>query len=439
MIYYGFYLAVTRLLTLLAPAAGFLCGLLPGSGPAKVARGVRGRREAHDRLGAWGRSRDRTRPLVWFHASSAGEAQQAGAVMAALAGIRPKVDLVFTHFSPSAEAVARDLPAGHADYLPWDVPSRLRPALAALEPALMTFVKNEVWPALAWELAARHVPTTLVAGAVAPGAGRLTWPTRQLLRPAWRGLSLCLAIGQDDASRLIELGVPFDRAHVAGDPGVDGAAQRVADSAPPGLEALPVRPMLVAGSTWPADEKLLVRALGALRASRPEVLCVIVPHEPSPRRVRSLCRRLRRCSVTCTTLDGLESDTLLGDSIDAVVVDRVGVLAGIYPQALVAYVGGGLGRRGLHSVVEPAAARLPVLFGPRHERAPAAASLVRSGAGFVVSDPGELGAVLVRLFLDGAARRRASQAAANFVDRERGAARKTAELLAKLLDEQVRA
>jgi 3-deoxy-D-manno-octulosonic-acid transferase len=55
---------------------------------------------------------------------------------------------------------------------------------------------------------------------------------------------------------------------VTGDPGVDSAAERVrgADRSKPPLWVFePDRPRLVAGSTWPADEAVL---LGAMRETR---------------------------------------------------------------------------------------------------------------------------------------------------------------------------
>jgi 3-deoxy-D-manno-octulosonic-acid transferase len=50
-----------------------------------------------------------------------------------------------------------------------------------------------------------------------------------------------------------------------------------------------------------------------------------------------------------------------------VVVDRVGMLATLYRYAMAAYVGGGFGA-GVHSLLEPAIAGIPIACGPRTER-----------------------------------------------------------------------
>ena len=98
---------------------------------------------------------------------------------------------------------------------------------------------------------------------------------RALLRPAYAALGLVGAVDQADAAGLATLGVPPARIRVTGDSRHDaaathaaaGAAERAALLAALGRHAAPV---LVAGSTWPSDERELLPALVAL--------------EPAPRR-----------------------------------------------------------------------------------------------------------------------------------------------------------
>jgi 3-deoxy-D-manno-octulosonic-acid transferase len=408
-------------------------------GGSKVARGVRGRREALDALLSWGRrERDPARPTVWMHAPSVGEGLQAGAVLAALAGCRPGVQAVFTHFSPSAEGLGERIGADVSTYLPWDVTEPVCAALDALEPDLLAFTKTEVWPVLVEEAARREVPVAIVGATVPEGAGRLRWPARAALRGTWGTLALACANTPEDAVGLVALGVDPGVVHLTGDPGVDSAAARVdsADAAAPHLAPFHAagRPTVVAGSTWPSDEDVLVPAWQAVRRGVSDVLLVVAPHEPIGAHVEGLVGRLRRLGLATVTLGTAERRGSV-DGVDAVVVDRVGVLAHLYTVASVAYVGGGFGRDGLHSVLEPAGAGVPILFGPRHQSARAAGHLLEAGGAREVADPGSLDAALVDWLSDPHRRNAAAERASAYIGAHRGAAERTARLLDPLIGE----
>src|SRR5690606_41020031 len=125
------------------------------------------------------------------------------------------------------------------------------------------------------------------------------------------------------------------------------------------------------------------------REGERELQVVIAPHEPTPEHVRGLLARLRADGWDAATLGEVEAAGRV-DEGGAVVVDRVGVLAQLYTAASVAYVGGGFHDKGLHSVLEPAAAAVPVSFGPRHGNAQAAGDLLAAGAAGMAPGAGAL-------------------------------------------------
>ena len=406
-------------------------------GDSKLARGLAGRRHAHDLLAAWGDTgRDPARPVAWFHAPSVGEALQAGAVIGALAARRPGIQVAFTHFSPSAEGIGPRIGANVATYLPWDSSFAVGRALGGLRPDVLAFTKTEVWPVLADEAIRRGVRVSIVAASVPTGAGRLRWPARALLRTTWQQLSLACACSDEDAAGLVALGVPESVVYVTGDPGVDAAAARAgqADRVAPSLAPFhaDARPTVVAGSTWPRDEAVLLPALEQVRGSVPDVRVIIAAHEPTAPRVRDLLARFSAAGWRSRPLADVVS-TGSAKGVDAVVVERVGVLSQLYTVADVTYVGGGFGRHGLHSVLEPAAAGVSVVVGPRHGRSAAAAALAAVGGARVVSDAHELARALGDWLTDSDARVRAGKRAFTYIDGHRGAAARTAALLDPLI------
>lgn len=425
------------LLYRLAVVATRLASPLASRGESKLARGIRGRRDAHETLAAWGENeREAGAPVAWFHAPSVGEGLQAAAVIEALREVRPELQVAFTHFSPSAEGLGSRIGADVEAYLPWDVAPLARRALESVRPDLLAFTKTEVWPVLVEEAVRAGVPVVLVGGSVPPGAGRARWLARTALRRTWSRLTLACAVTDEDAARLVDLGVPEAGVRTTGDPSIDSAVRRLGEADPSAPYLAPFhrtpRPTVVAGSTWPSDETVLMPAMTAVRRKVPDVLLVIAPHEPEAEVVSGLLDRLRSLEWKARPLSAVEARGTPGDA-GAVVVDSVGQLAHLYSIGDVAYVGGGFGKAGLHSVLEPAAAGAPALFGPRHRNARAAEALVAVGGARIAADAEALADAVTDWLTDADARNRASDHALHYIDAHRGAASKTAELLDPLI------
>jgi 3-deoxy-D-manno-octulosonic-acid transferase len=371
------YRAAVRLGVTLAPALSLI--------NSKIRSATGARKRAGERLLDWGRRRrDPARPVVWFHASSVGEGLQAQSVLRALRRLHPDCQILYTHFSPSAEGLANQMDADAADYLPYDLPANVDRLLNALEPDLLVFAKADVWPELSTRAANSGVAVALVAGTVSPGSSRLRWPVRALLEPGYRAVAAAAVVAPEDGERLRRLGVEPDRIRVLGDPRYDSVTDRVLTVSrdEPLLRFGRGAPTMVAGSTWLADEAVLLHAFHRLRQHRPDARLILVPHEPTSDHLASLERRVSEAGVPAPVrLSRAESPQPL------LLVDRVGVLATLYGAGAMAFVGGGYGTAGLHSVLEPAAWGIPVVFGPRWRNSRDARSLIEAGAAIALPGP----------------------------------------------------
>jgi 3-deoxy-D-manno-octulosonic-acid transferase len=346
---------------------------------------------------------------------------------------RPELRFAFTFFSPSAEHVAQKIGADVAAYLPWDTANEMGRALAILDPVALVFVRTEIWPVLVRLAVGQGRPTLLVNAVLAHGSSRLRAPARTLLRTAYNRLDMVGAVAQEDADRFPRLGVQTGRVRVTGDARFDQVRARVAalDRNAQLLRSLRAENgfTIVAGSSWPPDEERLVAAFAKLRAASSARL-IIAPHEPTSEHLATLEKRLDGAGQEHVRLSAIEAGSA---SRDVVIVDRVGILADLYAIADVAWVGGGFGRAGLHSVAEPAALGVPVLFGPRHGGAREGAELVAEGGGFLVRDVDSAVQQVTALRVDLEARASAGRAASVFVERRLGGAARNAALIAEHL------
>lgn len=414
---------------ILARAAASL--LPPGGG--KVRASIAARRGIAERYGAWAaHSRDPARRLLWMHAPSVGEGLQARPVLERLRITKPDLQLAYTFFSPSAAPLARGLDVDFTDYLPFDTTRDARQALHSLRPDVIAFSKLDVWPILVREASGRGVRIALVSATLPPDSSRLRGLAPALLRGTYSALDAVGAIADEDADRLVALGVRRQVITVTGDTRYDQVLAR-AGQRDRHRELLAAfaddRPTLVAGSTWPADERVLLPAMAMVLKETPDLRCIIAPHEPTPQHLHALERSAAAIGREAVRLSsGRVAEATI------VLVDRVGVLGDLYAAADVAFVGGGFHAAGLHSVLEPAAFGVPVLYGPRHANSREASLLVRAGAARSVAGSPSLASELTRWLRDHTARSQAGKAARRFVEAGRGATARTLAMLEALLD-----
>jgi 3-deoxy-D-manno-octulosonic-acid transferase len=406
--------------------------VLAPRGQSKLLRALAARRGIRARYGAWGRTgRDPARPLLWMHAPSVGEGLQARPVLELMRRSRGDVQLAYTHFSPSALNFARTLDVDFHDYLPFDTAGDARAALDALRPTALVFSKLDVWPVLVGRAAARGVRIGMVSATLSSGSSRRSGIATALLRDAYSRLDAVGAIDAADADRLIALGVRPAAVHVTGDTRYDQVWRRAeqVDRSGALLASLDSpRPTLVAGSTWPADEAVLLEAWLDVRRAVPGARLVIAPHEPTAAHLAPVEAWAAREGLRLVRLgeDGAEADVVL--------VDRTGVLGDLYAIGTVAYVGGGFHAAGLHSVLEPAAFGLPVLFGPRHANSRDAGLLLASGGGIAATDARDLAEWTRRWLVDANSEgREAGTRARAMVRAGLGAAQRSFELVEGLL------
>jgi 3-deoxy-D-manno-octulosonic-acid transferase len=285
---------------------------------------------------------------------------------------------------------------------------------------------------LAAESRAKGVRLGLISGTVGPESSRLRPAARSLLNDAYAALNLAGAIAPGDAERLVALGARQENVRVTGDSRCDQvwARARATDLSSPLLTRIAsARPTLVAGSTWPSDEAVLLTAWLQVRRTLPLARLIIAPHEPTAAHLRPIEAWAEKENLVLRRL-GMMDDSV---SADVLLVDRVGVLGELYAIALCAYVGGGFHKAGLHSVLEPAAFGAPVLFGPRHTNSSDAAMLIAAGGATSEATPAALAAQLIRWLGDRPERDRAGQRASRVVEAGLGAADRSCDLFIELL------
>ncbi len=383
--------------------------------------GRRGWRTRWEQLGAGLTARP-----VWFHVASVGEFEQARPVITAIERSHPDIPVILTFSSPSGYDFARRRekigPGGirFIDYLPFDTPRAMRRCLAIAHPRLLVTVKFDLWPNHIWEADALGIPVVLIDATLSPSSGRLRVPARWIYGDVYTRIARILAISESDAERFARAAPGHAGIAVTGDTRFDRVMERWNQRTATAID-LPDdgMPTLIAGSTWPADEAHLLPALSRLLRERNGLRVVLVPHEPIPAHVDPLRRWASGTGLPFRVM----SEGRNAGTPRIVILDAVGVLAEGYRHAQIVYVGGAFST-GVHSVIEPAIAGVPVLFGPRHDNSFEALQLIERGAASVVRSADDIHATILRYLDDASLRARAGGAGRSYVESQLGATEK---------------
>lgn len=319
-----------------------------------------------------------TSPVVWIHAASVGEFEQARPFIERWQSEHRPGSIVVTFFSPSGYEARKDFPlADRVLYLPFATRRNARLFLDVIHPDIAIFVKYEFWPAYLRELKRRNIPTYLISAIFTPD---------QLFFKPW-GITYRRLLNhfttlfvQDEASKALLRSVKspvivagdtrFDRViHIAKDartlPVVEHFIQGSISALTPTQDRI-----IVAGSTWPQDEAFLARYM----SERDGIKLILVPHETDEAHLHHIFQLFRGRYVHYT-----EATPMNVLHVSTLVVDTMGLLSTIYRYGHVAYIGGGFGV-GIHNTLEPAVYGMPVLFGPNYDRFREAKGLIAAGA-----------------------------------------------------------
>lgn len=374
------------------------------------------------------------RPRVLVHAASAGEVEAARAIVRELKRLFPEAWVGLSVLTSTGFQVAKKK-ADEVDALlraPLDLLPFVASFLSRLRPCVLCLVETELWPNLL-HLARRKGTHCLLLSARFQRTmkSRLS---RAIARLALGAMDSVLAQTERDAELARNLSAE-GRARVEGNVKFDTVSSPL-----PEVERGALKEELgfsegervfVAGSTHPGEEGAVAEALSSLREDFPNLRAVVAPRKVE--RASEVAAVFERRGFYVSFRSRPEAG---GRRPEVLVLDTIGELAKVYAIAEAAFVGGSIAPVGGHSLIEPMAQGVPVLFGPNvWNFEDVAAQAVESGAGLVVRGAGELTDALKLLLANRERRCRMAESALLVVERNRGAARRCAEEVLRWLRE----
>ena len=413
---YLLYEVLLYLVLVLALPYFLLTGVLRGKYLANFPERMgffRGRSEGHD---------------LWIHAVSVGETLAARPVVAEILKQRPGTSVVFTTTTLTGQAQARRLfPEATVTYFPFDFAFAVRRFLDHHKPRVFATMETEIWPNVTRIARERGMRMILANGRISDRSYPRYRAFRAIARAVLRKYDRILAREETDRERFVAIGAPQSVVEVSGnvkfDYEPDGSPLEIASR----LESLiGGRKVLILGSTMEGEDEALLPELERFLAEQ-NAFVIIAPRKPE--------RFELVAGLLGTSSFRFVRRSEMGDgAADILLLDTLGELAKLYRYATVAFIGGTLVPLGGHNPIEPAAAGVPVCFGPSMSNFREIAQVfLRNEAAVQVESAAAVIDFAMRMVDDADLQRAWGARARETVLQNRGASERTARRIVELL------
>jgi len=410
------------LYNLVVQFAGFLLKTISYFSP-KIKLFVDGRKDVFQILEQKIKPTDDT---IWFHAASLGEYEQGLPVIEAIKKQFPSHKIILTFFSPSGFEVRKNNTVADVTvYLPLDTKKNAQEFIKLIHPNLVFFIKYEYWLNYLAELKNPNIKINLISGILRENQLFFKW-YGGFYREALNAFTYFFVQNENSKKLLQQLGK--NNVAVSGDTRFDRVVSILEkDNSLDFISQFKNNKLLVVvGSSWPKDEKLLVNYINSFASN---IKIIIAPHNINKEQIKELKNSLSKKTVLFSEKD----EKNLAD-FDVFIIDTIGILTKIYSYADIAYVGGGFGNPGVHNLLEPATFGIPIIIGPNYSHFPEATALVNLEGCVVIKNEKELEEVLSNLIQNNDIRNEKGHICSTFVQMNKGA---TAMILKHILNDTI--
>jgi len=399
---------------------------------------------------------DRQKRCIWLHAASVGEINATEVLIKNLRELYPDYEFVISTLTPSAQKLVKEkYPQMKSFFFPIDLSLIVKKVLRQINPALIILIEQELWLNLIRISASKRIPIILLNGRITKhSAGRYRF-IKPIISRIWNKISCFCVQNKEYFERFKALGIKSDKIRITGNMKYDSLSLPVCRSSSVSPDVHPdvtsgdtrdkpvnYREMfgfkdddlvLIAGSTHSPEEEILVDVYSMLKKDIANLRLIIAPRHSF--RFDDVEKIIRSKGCECLRRSKLSAGNISGNVNSAIVLlDTLGELSKVYCIADVVFVGGSMIPRGGQSILEPAAAGKPILFGPDMSNFQEMADLlIRENAAVSVADKSALYQQLGRLLKEPAELKKMGQRAAIVISQYQGATIKNIEFIKNLL------
>lgn len=278
-------------------------------------------------------------------------------------------------------------------------------------------MRYDFWPNFVRVLKEKQIPSYIVDATMRSDSKRLWFVSKSFHKTLFDDVSKILTVSEDDAKNFGLFDFPTEKLKAVGDTRFDRVYIKSLEAKSKKLFAegfFEGKKVFVFGSSWEADEEVVLPAIEKLFKYDKNIVMIIAPHEPTILHLEKLEQTFagKIPAIRFSYMNNYDNERII-------IVDSIGILLTLYHYADLVYVGGSF-KQGIHNVLEPAVYGVPVMFGPKIQNSREALMMVNLGCGIVVENKHEAYKQLRHLFTNDSLRKSIGKISSDFVHKNIG-------------------
>jgi len=382
---------------------------------------VQGRKSTIEKINETFNNQDK---IIWIHSSSLGEFEQGSPIISEIKKTLKEYKILVTFFSPSGyNAKKKSKEVDLITYLPVDSRKNVKTFLDAFHPKLVILIKYEFWPNYLIELEKRNI--TVIS------ASSIFRPSQFLFKSIFKNYQNILStinhfFVQNETSKSLLSSIGINQVTVSGDTRFDRVYDfKNRDNKLDVITSFVKNELcFIAGSTWKEDYNLMEE----LFIEKINKKIIIAPHDVSPNSLKKLEKKIKKPYAKWSSFN-----KKIDSKKNILIIDVIGVLTKVYSYASLVYVGGGMGKKGLHNILEPAIFGVPIIIGKNFSKFKEAFDLVEKRSVFKVESKADFMMKYKELYGDKNVREKSGKKNYNYIKDNKGAAKIIKDYIVRIL------
>ena len=320
--------------------------------------------------------------VILFHAASNGELEQLKPIFREID--RSQYFLLLTISSPSLkDTISEDMIDAYC-YQAFDLPWNVYNFFSQIKPKKYIITRHDIWP--------NHIIISKILSiklylinANLPKASIRNYPIFiSLYKYLFSKFDLIYTMSKEMKSRLSTLINDSNKIKIYGDTRIDEIVYRKEESKDRLLpDSFNDSNNIIFGSIENKDVNIIFNAISNIDKN---IKYIFVPHEIDEKLILNIELKLKELNIESCRYSNMDK---MKNNINAIIIDRVGILAELYKYSKIAYIGCGFSK-GVHNVIEPAIYGNLICFGPNYYILQEAEEMVESNLAFPVKSSKEL-------------------------------------------------